>query len=342
VVLDPMCGIGTTLVEAVHAGRDALGIEYEPRWADLAAAGLAHATTHGATGAGHVLHGDARTITPSLTGQYPGRVGLLLTSPPYGVSVHGQVRATGTSPVAKWDHAYGADRANLARATTPRLLAGFTQILRNSHALLRPGAVVVVTARPWRRNGLLLDFPSAVLSAATDAGYQPVQRCVALLAAIRDGRLVTRASFFQINATRRLREAGLPVHVIAHEDVLILRKLVSPAPGRSQDAATPPDRSAQPPGKEPDMPQRWTAEQIRALGAVTDLVTAGQILGIGRTTSHTLARHGTFPVPVLRIGHRYLIPVAPLLRLLHLEAGPDPRPAEDPGFRPGNGTAPQE
>ena len=37
-VADPMCGIGTTLVEAVHLGRDAVGVEYEPRWARLAAA----------------------------------------------------------------------------------------------------------------------------------------------------------------------------------------------------------------------------------------------------------------------------------------------------------------
>ena len=28
-VVDPMCGIGTTLVEAVHLGRDAIGVEYE-------------------------------------------------------------------------------------------------------------------------------------------------------------------------------------------------------------------------------------------------------------------------------------------------------------------------
>ena len=34
-VADPMCGIGTTLVEAVHLGRDGLGIEYEPRWAQV-------------------------------------------------------------------------------------------------------------------------------------------------------------------------------------------------------------------------------------------------------------------------------------------------------------------
>jgi modification methylase len=35
-VLDPMCGIGTTLVEAIHLGRDAIGVELEPRWAELA------------------------------------------------------------------------------------------------------------------------------------------------------------------------------------------------------------------------------------------------------------------------------------------------------------------
>ena len=38
IVADPMCGIGTTLVEAVHAGRRAVGVEYEQRWADLAEA----------------------------------------------------------------------------------------------------------------------------------------------------------------------------------------------------------------------------------------------------------------------------------------------------------------
>ncbi|HYV00787.1 MAG TPA: DNA methyltransferase, partial [Actinomycetota bacterium] len=34
-VLDPMCGVGTTLVEAMLSGRDALGVEYEPEWADI-------------------------------------------------------------------------------------------------------------------------------------------------------------------------------------------------------------------------------------------------------------------------------------------------------------------
>ena len=45
-----MCGIGTTLIEAVHLGRDAIGVEYEPRWAALAADGIALARRQGATG----------------------------------------------------------------------------------------------------------------------------------------------------------------------------------------------------------------------------------------------------------------------------------------------------
>jgi tRNA G10 N-methylase Trm11 len=239
-VLDPMCGIGTTLIEATHLGRDAIGIEYEQRWADLTAAGLTHATHHGATGTGQVIHGDARTAPAALTTRCAGRVVLLLTSPPYGASVHGQVTAAGTRKVQKWDNSYGRDPANLAHQTPQALLAGFADILRACRPLMAPGGVVAVTARPWRHHGTLIDFPSAVLHAATTAGYQPVQRCVALLAAVRDGDLVTRASFFQLQVARKARAAGRPLHVPAHEDVLILQNPGSPAaaPGRPVPDAT--------------------------------------------------------------------------------------------------------
>ena len=58
-------------------------------------------------------------------------------------------------------------------------------------------------------------------------------------------------------------------------------------------------------------------DEIRALGAATDLVTAASVLRIGRTKAYQLARTNTFPVPVIRIGHRqYLVAVTHLLRLL--------------------------
>lgn len=42
-VVDPMCGIDTTLVEAIDLGPRAIGVELEPRWAKLAAANIEHA-----------------------------------------------------------------------------------------------------------------------------------------------------------------------------------------------------------------------------------------------------------------------------------------------------------
>jgi hypothetical protein len=86
----------------------------------------------------------------------------------------------------------------------------------------------------------------------------------------------------------------------------------------------------QPTGTPPTSPQPtarsagWTAQRIRALGAVTDLPTAGAILGLSRSVAYDLAARDQFPVPVIRAGTRYRIPVAALLSALHipLEAAP--------------------
>ena len=61
----------------------------------------------------------------------------------------------------------------------------------------------------------------------------------------------------------------------------------------------------------------------RNLPPTLDIVTAGRLLGIGRTTAYQLARHGQFPAPVLRIGGGYRVPTAPLLTLLGLDSPAD-------------------
>jgi hypothetical protein len=224
-VFDPMSGIGTTLVEAIHLGRDALGIEYEPRWANIADANIAHALTHGATGHAGIIRGDATRMTDLLPQVLHGTVALVVTSPPYGPTVHGQVRPTATDGVIKSDFRYGEDKGNLAFRDLGGLIDGFTDILRGAYTLLRPGGVAVVTARPWRKRGELVDLPSAVIGAGVAAGFVPLERCVALLAAVRDGGLLARPSFFQLQQVRRARSEGVPMHLIAHEDVLVLLKL---------------------------------------------------------------------------------------------------------------------
>jgi hypothetical protein len=69
--------------------------------------------------------------------------------------------------------------------------------------------------------GLLI---AALLPAGVAAGLTPIERCIALLAAVRDGRLLARPSFFQLQQVRKARALGVPMHLIAHEDVIVLAK----------------------------------------------------------------------------------------------------------------------
>lgn len=74
--------------------------------------------------------------------------------------------------------------------------------------------------------------------------------------------------------------------------------------------------------------ERWTADDLRSLGARTDLVTAcAAVLGIGKTKAWEAFHRGELPFPTIRCGRRVVVPVAPLLELLRLapdmsEAGP--------------------
>jgi hypothetical protein len=234
VVVDPMCGAGTSLVEAVHRGRCAVGVELEPRWAELARRNLRLAATLGARGTGRVVCADARGLPENLpeawAAELRGRVRLVVTSPPYGPSTHGQVEVRPGAGVSKSDYRYSthAREANLAYQPLPRLAAGLEVILTGCRALLAPDGYVVITARPWRRRGALIDLPEAVIAAAERSGLVLTQRCVALLAGLRDGGLVTRASFFQRDAVAKARAAGIPRQLICHEDTLIFQPELNP------------------------------------------------------------------------------------------------------------------
>ena len=50
----------------------------------------------------------------------------------------------------------------------------------------------------------------------------------------------------------------------------------------------------------------------------TDIATAAEVLGIGRTTAYRLALQGDFPCKVIRVGRRYRVVTADLRRLLEV------------------------
>ena len=65
-----------------------------------------------------------------------------------------------------------------------------------------------------------------------------------------------------------------------------------------------------------------TATEVRSLPAIVDVVTAAEVLGIGRTVAYELVRTDRFPTRVLRVGRQIKIPTAYLIELLGLSTEP--------------------
>jgi DNA modification methylase len=227
IVLDPMCGIGTTLVESIHLNRNAIGIELEPRWAALAEDNLQLAREQGAGGDALALRGDARTLGNGLLDELAGSVALIVSSPPYGPSTHGHVRKH-PDRVEKLNTYYSRNPDNLAHLPTrPKrkgrdsFEAAFAEILAGCTRILTPTGHLVLTVRPYRSRGALVDLPGQTIRLAGDAGLTLANRHVALLCGLRGSDLVSRTSFFQI---QHQRSGAIPrMLLIAHEDVLVFR-----------------------------------------------------------------------------------------------------------------------
>ena len=240
-VVDPMCGIGTTLVEAIHTGRRAVGVELEPRWAQLARTNIEHARHQGACPAAKVIEGDARHLPALLTKRAQrlltrtssepckvGQVDLILTSPPYAcqiADVSTENLVSGTGPIRRDDTSnYSADRTNLGHARGNTYLAAMSEVYEACIAVLKPGGFLVLVTKDMRSGGKLHNLSGDTITLCEDLGLNYWQRIIGLLATIRDSEIVMRPSFWQTLHARRTRARGERTHVVAHEDVLVFRK----------------------------------------------------------------------------------------------------------------------
>jgi SAM-dependent methyltransferase len=225
-VVDPMCGIGTTLVEAATAGRRGVGVELEPRWADLARKNLALAVPAERAGLGEVRAGDARHL-PELLGDLAGTVDLVATSPPYACTpgmIDKPAWQRGGTLARRDTENYSSDRTNLGHARGAAYLAEMATVYAGCFQVLRPGGLLVTVTRNLRRQGRVFDLAGATVTLAEQAGYQYLQHVVALLAAVRGSQLHPRPSFWQFTHTRDARQRGQPASLLVHEDVLVFQR----------------------------------------------------------------------------------------------------------------------
>ena len=75
-----------------------------------------------------------------------------------------------------------------------------------------------------------------------------------------------------------------------------------------------------------------TLAEVMALPAMTDLVSAGKALGMGRTRSYEIAQAGMFPCRVVRVGRIYTVPTVGLLAVLGITV-PGAGAGVPPGWR---------
>lgn len=248
-VLDPDCGAGTVLVEAVRAGRHAVGMT-GGRWWPLARANLNAAKLAGALTDGMVLQrpgspseqrrsgqawsGEPRgDLTAETASGLAGRVDLLLT----GVRLDGAPdRTRSRRGVVGSPGGLDSDpRTDRVRVAADRLAA----MLVRCRPLLRPGGHVVLLVQPGRSvvtpagAPAATEAPDVVTAAATRAGLEPVERCLA--------PITHRPSPNHRPSRTRRRSADRghrrPVPPTTHLDVYVFR--VPPDVGAPAAAALP-------------------------------------------------------------------------------------------------------
>ncbi|MEV4648355.1 DNA modification methylase [Saccharopolyspora sp. NPDC049357] len=189
-VCDPNPGPGLVLAEALRAGRDAIGLPAEPRWESALEANLDLARLAGPVGTATLLD----SVDDPRAAELPGAVDLVLTG----------LRHTPASDPSQ-------------------VLVGLYEDLDAAADWVWPGGHIVITCRPWRRHGRLLDLPGKVGDAADAIGLVPADHCIALTAPTRGDRvrprIVTRAGHLPENTDIH----GRTTAISAHLDVLIFR-----------------------------------------------------------------------------------------------------------------------
>jgi hypothetical protein len=190
VVLDGFVGSGTTMVEAVYAGRHAVSVDQDVRWVDLSVRALAR--EHGATGNALVLCVDTRDLSP-IPRRLHQRVDLGLATPPRQFKRND---LTGRADDATNHRRTGRRHANRDQLDTRAAPRHHPRVHQPAHT----------------RRRLPARSPAAIAATARRTGLQLIERAAALRVPVREAASSTA------NRCRARKRRGVPV---VHDDVLI-------------------------------------------------------------------------------------------------------------------------
>jgi modification methylase len=248
-ILDPLSGIGTTGVEAVHLGRHYVGIELEERYVAWQRQNLARARTQGATGRFAVFHADAhrldphwpeRPAAPPLTTPAGRAVDLIITSPPYSDRLGWRSPEAMSPFVRQLTRAgqcrpgfvlggYGQGKENIGNLKDAAYREAMRHVYAGSYEVLRPRGLLVVVLRPGRDHHCLRPLHHDTARLCQALGFDFLDEIVAIVSRIvaapgKAVQVVPHAHFWRRLTTAQLREQGYPVTLEQLEYVLVFQK----------------------------------------------------------------------------------------------------------------------
>jgi hypothetical protein len=228
-VYDPDCGAGTVCVEALRTGRHTVGHTADPGSWELARGNVTTAKARGAVTDGMLLDRppDRRSWS-----RLPRPVDLVLTT----LRPDTAPGLTGPDP----------DPVSPCRLRT--VLSGYRR-------LPRPGGRLVIVTRPGPCGDRRGDLASSVLTVGWAVGLIPVQRCVALTAALSGD---TVALHLTIPASPGA--PGRPAALHAHLDVIVFRRAAAGSQVARRPAPAPAAVVTPPAAADPHPRPRWTRQ----------------------------------------------------------------------------------
>lgn len=229
-VLDPMCGIGTVLVEAAKAGLDAVGVELEEHFCSVAQVHIAEAAIK--TGRRlEVAQGDARQLPPALA-QYDG----VIIDPPYG-----EIRQDGGRH--KWGkrgalgNYSGEERVkrngrrpdNVGNLKYPQYLEQMRQVYAGCLVATKHGGIMAVVVKNYRKDEQEVDLRGDTIRTAQAAGWRYHQAIVAITSPVDvtdEGPVIKPvvSATQRRNAKYQTEKEAIPQALPVYLDVLVFKR----------------------------------------------------------------------------------------------------------------------
>ncbi len=169
-ILDPFCGVASSLKAAAVNGRRGVGIELSREWVDLSNKRLALEVADGSPQS--VIEGDSRDVLPTLEDD---SFDFVVTSPPYWgilnkkadhkVKEHRVNNGLATN--------YSDDERDLANiADYDAFLRELTGVFAQCRRVLRPGRYMSVVVSDFRHGSAFIPFHADLQRALTDEGWK--------------------------------------------------------------------------------------------------------------------------------------------------------------------------